>query len=297
MTILSDDGLELQCLLRGRFRKKYQRNANFIRVGDYVTHSLDASGTRNIESVQERKTSFFRLLPNSKETKQVIAANVDQIVLIVALDDPAYKTGFIDRLSVLAHSQKIDLVLCINKCDLYETLPEFVQDDIAVYKTLVKDVLLTSVHENKGLDKFKACLTNKTSVLVGPSGVGKSSLVNWLDPNLDILTHEVSESSKKGQHTTTLSRLYSVNENLELIDTPGVRELGLVDMEKEELNLFFPDFSEARESCKFYNCTHINEPKCAVLQAVEEGAIYETRYYSYVSMFEELKEREKQEFS
>lgn len=286
------DGEEIQCVLRGRFRKKVGRNANFLRVGDHVELSFDDQNTPVVEKVLPRKNAFFRLLPNSKEVKQIIAANIDQILLIVSVDDPPYKTGFIDRLTVLAASQEIDFILCINKSDLFRTLPDFIHEDIAFYASISSGVFLTSAEKGEGIAELKSALEGKTTTVVGPSGVGKSSLINTINPMLNITTQDVSDYSGKGQHTTTLSRFYQLNEHSAIIDTPGVRELGLVDMKKEELNLYFADFEEHRPQCKFYNCTHIKEPKCGVLAAIEQGNIYETRYYSYLSMFEELNERE-----
>lgn len=276
-------------MLRGKFRQQVSRNSNLIRVGDWVNFSIDRNKSYCIEEIEERRSKFSRLLPNSKDTEQIIAANVDLIFLLLSFEEPAYKTGFIDRITSLAAYNDLKLIICFNKLDLIDF--DLYKEDLDMYRTIVDDVIALSILENQGLDKIKTRLKNKRTLVLGPSGVGKSSLINSLDPNLKLKTTDVSDYSGKGQHTTTIAHLYSLDKESFIVDTPGVREFGLYGVDKDELDLFFRDFEDYRSNCKFYNCTHINEPKCAVQEALEAGLIYEERYLNYASLFHELKER------
>lgn len=287
--VMRADGSIVECQFRGKLRSDLKRNSNLFRVGDRVKIGDDSAGGYVLETVLERNTAFSRLLPNSREKEQVIAANPDQVVCVVALHQPDYRPGFIDRILVMCERQDLTAIVIINKIDLGEADELNAIRDI--YSGLDLVIHYISLESNIGTDTIESIFHGKMSVVVGPSGVGKSTLINRLKPELTVETADVSDWSGKGMHTTTIARYYPLT-NGAVIDTPGVREFGLIGIASDELSLYFPDFEPQRSDCKFYNCRHINEPGCQVLPAVETGVIHASRYRSYRLMHAELLERE-----
>jgi len=279
----------IQCYLRGKYKQYFKRNLNFLRVGDFVTISKDGN-TYCVEKVLPRTSKFSRAMPNYEQIEQVLAANVDQVIMINAFTNPEFKFGLIDRYTVLAEKNNLPITICFNKADLVEGIDTSEITDI--YSSIGYNVLVTSIETGEGIEEFKALLSGSISVVTGHSGVGKSSLINKIAPELEITTQEVSDYNEKGQHTTTLAEFHRLDETTAIIDTPGIKEFALWDIEKEDLHMLLPDFKDARESCKFYNCTHRHEPKCGVRKDVEDGVIEYTRYENYLHMFTELEERE-----
>lgn len=291
--VMNQNNDVINCKLAGRFRIATKQNSNFIRVGDFVSIKEDDQDAFVIDRVHKRKNSFSRLKPHSKNQEQVIAANIDRILIIVAFADPMFKTGFIDRFLTVATFSKIEPILCFNKSDLTDI--EFFEEELEYYKSLIGKVLITSSYENIGIDNLKDELKDKVTVVTGPSGVGKSTIINLIDDELEIRTSEVSDYSHKGQHTTTASHFYTIKSiNGALIDTPGLREFGLFGIQKNDLKTYFSDFLTHSTQCKYYDCLHINEPGCYIKEAIETDELPYFRYESYLSMFNELDDREKQ---
>jgi ribosome biogenesis GTPase len=292
--VVENEKLEqFDCFLKGKYRQKFKRNLNFLRVGDFVEVKKQENEFV-IEKVLPRKTKLSRSMPNYSHKEQIIAANIDQIFMINAFVNPMFKYGLIDRYTVLAEKNDLPMILVFNKADLIEGID--VDEIIEMYENIGYSVLVTSTKTGEGLDEFRELLENKISVLTGHSGVGKSSLLNTIMPELELDTFEVSDYNEKGQHTTSLSVFYRMNEETAVIDTPGIREFGIWNIEPEDLHMFFREFHEIRENCKFYNCTHRHEPKCAVREAVDLGEIDESRYQNYLYIFEELEEKKKDRY-
>jgi ribosome biogenesis GTPase len=214
-----------------------------------------------------------------------LAANLDQAILLATLNYPKTSLGFIDRFLVSAESFRIPTTIVFNKIDLLsEDEKDELADLAAMYEEIGYPCVFTSVVDNIGIEAFNELLKNKISLLSGHSGVGKSTLVNKIAPDLDLKTMEISSFANKGVHTTTFSTMFEIDENCYIIDTPGIKELGLIDIEKAELGHFFPEIRALFNACKYHNCKHLNEPQCAVINAVQEGEIAESRYLSYLSM-------------
>ena len=284
--IVSSDKEYLEGVLKGNWRTKGIRTTNPIAVGDHVKYKIEADGTAVIEELVPRKNHIIRRSINLSKESHIVAANVDQALLIVTPDKPPTSFGFIDRFLVAAESYHIPSIIIINKIDL-EGTEEKIADIMMTYEMIGYPVMLVSATKEKNIDKFKALLEGKVSALAGHSGVGKSTLINKVDSDLDLRTSEISESYQLGKHTTTFAEMFELSFGGYIIDTPGIKGYGLIGIEKEELALYFREMSELLPNCKFYNCTHINEPKCAVKKAVEEGEIPESRYRSYISMYED----------
>ena len=282
--VLDENGQEILCLLRGRFKKNTKRNKNFIRVGDFVEIEEDNSNFF-INSIEKRKTSLSRPHSHFSEDEHVIAANVDQIIVVVSFKEPELKTGLIDRYSVVAELNQLPLIICFNKADLADLT--LYNEIIETYQKIGYKTVLTSILDGEGIEELKEVIKNKTSVFSGHSGVGKSSLINLVDNKIELKTGSVSNFSKKGTHTTTSAELF-VLETGKIIDTPGIKEFGLWGFEKESLSLYFKEFRDIAEDCKFYNCSHVHEPKCAIKKALDEGLISAFRYKNYLSMIDEL---------
>lgn len=251
--------------------------ASLLCPGDEVFVSLSGEHPL-VQGVAQRRTKLSRLAPvHSSLEEQVVAANVDLLVVVASASRPAFKPGVIDRFLVNAQIGGVTPVAVINKMDLVDAEPEA----IAMYRGLGLPIVGTSCTTGQGLDELRSLLQGKLSVVAGHSGVGKSSLLNALDPELTIATQEVSKTTDKGRHTTTASRLYRLRDEIRIIDTPGARNLGIWGISTEEVSYYFPELAEYAVGCKFRDCTHIHEPECAVLEAVESGKITKLRYSSY----------------
>jgi len=281
------DDKEYECRIKGKFRIKGIVTTNPIAVGDEVDFELEPElGTGVITELHPRKNYIIRKSINLSKQAQVIAANLDQAILVVTLASPRTSLGFIDRFLVTAEAYDIPAILIFNKVDLFsdEGL-EILADFKSIYENVGYPCYEVSALTGENTDIIKNLLKDKITLFSGHSGVGKSTLINKLLPDLDLRTGEVSEWSDKGMHTTTFAEMFQLPQGGFIIDTPGIRELGVIDIEKAELSHFFPEMRALLNQCRFNNCNHINEPGCAVIKAVENGEIELSRYESYLSIY------------
>ena len=286
-TVQTQDGQTVECRIKGKFRIKGLVTTNPIAVGDVVDFDMEPEqGTGVITNLHQRKNYIIRKSINLSKQAQIIAANLDQALLVVTLASPRTSLGFIDRFLVTAEAYDIPAKLIFNKLDLFsdEGL-EVLADYKAVYENVGYPCYDVSASEGTNLETVKGLLKDKITLFSGHSGVGKSSLINRLLPDLDLRTHQISDWSDKGMHTTTFAEMFELPEGGFIIDTPGIRELGVIDIEKQELGHFFPEMRERMHDCRFKNCRHINEPGCAVLEALENEEIALSRYESYLSIY------------
>ncbi len=282
-----ESGEQVECRIKGKFRMKGIKTTNPVAVGDVVEIEAGAEGGV-ISQIMDRKNYIIRKSTNLSKEAHIIAANVDQAILVVTVNHPVTSTVFIDRFLASVEAYRIPAVLVFNKIDLYG------EDDLLMLGALTQiymqagyECLHVSSLTGEGIEDVVAALKDKITVFSGLSGVGKSSLVNRVEPGLDLKVAEISESHDTGKHTTTFAEMFPLSFGGYIVDTPGIRAFGLIHMEKNEISHYFPEIFKRATGCKYYNCTHIHEPGCAVLEAVENGEISESRYYSYVSMFEE----------
>jgi ribosome biogenesis GTPase len=285
--VQTPDGQRIDCRIKGKFRMQGITTTNPVAVGDVVEFEMEPEQESGvITKLHQRKNYIIRKAINLSKQAQIIAANLDQALLVVTLASPRTSLGFIDRFLVTAEAYDIPARLIFNKVDLFsdEGL-EILADLKAVYEKIGYPCFEVSALEGTNIDKVQELLKDKVTLFSGHSGVGKSSLINALLPNLDLRTHMVSEWSDKGMHTTTFAEMFELPQGGFIIDTPGIRELGVIDIEKNELSHFFPEMRSRMNQCRFNNCRHINEPGCAVLEALEEGEIELSRYESYLSIY------------
>jgi ribosome biogenesis GTPase len=277
----------IDCRIKGKFRIKGITTTNPLAVGDVVDFDMEPEqGTGVITNLHQRKNYIIRKAINLSKQAQIIAANLDRALLMVTLASPRTSLGFIDRFLVTAEAYDIPACLIFNKLDLFsEEGLEILDEYKAIYENIGYPCYSVSALEGTNIDEVKSLLKDKVTLISGHSGVGKSSLINRLLPDLDLRTHMVSEWSDKGMHTTTFAEMFELPQGGYIIDTPGIRELGVIDIEKEVLSHFFPEMRERMNQCRFNNCRHINEPGCAVLDALEEGDISPSRYNSYLSIY------------
>lgn len=276
--------------LPGRFRLNDRQVTNPLAVGDYVELSLNEDGTCSIEEIKERENYITRQATHGRQGEQILAANIDQAFVVQSVRKPKIKEGFIDRFLVTCEAYQLKPIILINKMDIAgEDGEAYVNELLGLYSSLGYTILTSSIYDDDSLKNLKSHLKDKTSVFIGPSGVGKTSLLNHIEPNIDRKVADISEYSSKGKHTTTYAKLLPLHFGGYLVDTPGIREFGLVNIEPWELSLFFPEMIEARQHCKFNNCTHSHEPKCGVIEAYENGEIDAERYHSYLQMLDSLK--------
>ncbi len=274
------------CRIQGKFRIKGLKTTNPIAVGDLVTFEIE-DGNGIISAISPRKNYIIRKSTNLSKQSQIIASNIDLLVLVTTISNPKVAPGFLDRVLVTAEAYHIPVLLVINKCDLYgEKEQDRLAEILATYHPIGYNYVLTSTASGKGIPKLKDLLKDKTVLFSGQSGVGKSSLINALNPQLDLKIGAISDFNEKGQHTTTFAEMHDVTERIAVIDTPGVRSFGVVDLDTKELSHYFPEMRERINACKFNNCQHINEPKCAIKSAVELGEIAASRYENYLAIYE-----------
>ncbi|MFQ3576874.1 MAG: ribosome small subunit-dependent GTPase A [Cytophagales bacterium] len=284
-----DDGTERLAILRGKNKLKEAKVNNPIAVGDFVWCEPENATDEKwvIHEVLERENYLVRNSTHKKGFSHIIASNLDQIVVVASLVNPRTSLGFIDRITVSAESYRIPLFILLNKSDLFdEELLEYADNIKMVYSSAKYPVMKTSNQTGEGIEGLKKLIANKKTLFTGHSGAGKSSLLNTLSPTLNLRTSEVSASSEKGIHTTTFAEMFHLGNNTFVIDTPGIKELGINEIEKEELHHYFPEMRNYLNQCKFNNCLHLNEPGCAVLKAIEDGYIADSRYKSYLSILE-----------
>ena len=285
----------IQCNIRGKLRIKGIKSTNPVAVGDQVEFYIpENSETGVIKNVLDRKNYIIRKSTNLSKQTHILAANVDQAVLMVTIAFPETYPIFIDRFLVAAEAYRIPAKIIFNKTDLYNEDQNLLLDYLyLVYQNAGYECFKVSIKEKTNIESISNLLQDKISVIAGNSGVGKSSLINLIDPNLKLKTSEISDYHKSGKHTTTFAEMFKLKIGGYIIDTPGIRGFGLHDIQKEELFHFFPEIFKESEHCKYYNCTHLHEPGCAVKDAVEQGKISEIRYNNYVSILtdEETKHR------
>lgn len=287
--VKTDDGAEINCKIKGNFRLKGIRTTNPIAVGDNVTILPNSDGTAFITSITERKNYIIRRSSNLSKEAHIIAANVDQALLIVTLAHPITSTTFVDRFLATAEAYRIPAVIIVNKIDLLENDEdkEYLDTWCYLYRSIGYKVIEISAETGIGLADLEELLHNKTTLLSGNSGVGKSTIINKILPNLNLRTAEISTTHDTGMHTTTFSEMFPLPHGGYLIDTPGVKGFGTIDFERNEVAHFFPEIFEISQDCRFGNCTHTHEPGCAVLQAVNDAQISQSRYNSYLSILED----------
>ena len=286
-SVLAEDNRVYHCRVRGKLRIKGMKTTNPVAVGDQVHLSADKEnpGQAVIQEVSPRTNYIVRQSVKKSAQAHIIAANIDQALLVVTLVYPRTSLGFIDRFLVTAESFRIPQVLVFNKTDLLSEEGAALQKDIiAIYENIGIQCLETSALTGKNINDVKNLLSNKKTLFSGHSGVGKSTIANLVAPHITQKTSEISDFAEKGVHTTTFAEMFQLDATTFLIDTPGIKELGLVEIESFELADYFPEMRELRNECKFNNCLHVQEPGCAIKKALEKGEIEESRYHSYVSM-------------
>lgn len=286
-TVLSENGVLLDCRIKGLFRIKGIKTTNPIAVGDNVEFEMENDGKAVINKIEERKNYIIRRSINLSKQSHILAANIDSAFLIVTLAFPRTSAGFIDRFLLTAEAYHIPTSIIFNKIDLFED-DEILMKDlnafIQIYERIGYKCYKVSATKRENISVLQELTKDKTTLIAGHSGVGKSTLVNAMDKNLDLRVGEISDAHSKGKHTTTFAEMHRLNYGGFIIDTPGIKELGLVDMEKEEISDYFPEMRALRNKCKFNNCLHLNEPKCAIIEAVDKGEIAASRYSSYLGI-------------
>ena len=285
--VLGDNGQKYECRIKGKLRMKGLVSTNPVAVGDRVDFELEPDQeTAVISNIHDRKNYIIRKSINLSKQVQIIAANLDLACLVVTLASPRTSLGFIDRFLVTAEAYGVPAVLVFNKLDLFnEEGLEILGNYMDMYEAIGYPCFAVSAVKGTHIETLEAVIKDKISLFSGHSGVGKSSLINRLIPGKELRVGQISDWSDMGKHTTTFAELFDLPFGGKLIDTPGIRELGITDIEKEELGHFFPEMRKLMHSCKFNNCVHINEPGCAVLKALEDGELEPTRYDSYQSIY------------
>lgn len=289
-TVKAENHQFFECRIKGKFRMKGIKSTNPIAVGDVVDFELDETSdavTGTIHNIHERKNYIVRKSVNLSKQTHIIASNIDMVFLLITINNPPTTTSFIDRFLVTAEAYGIEAVLVFNKIDTFDEA--MVEEQLYlqyIYSQIGYKSLKVSAIGNVGLEELKQMMIGKVSMFSGHSGVGKSTLVNALEPNLNLKTKTISEQSKQGQHTTTFAEMYDLSFDARIIDTPGIKGFGIVDLEPAEISGYFPEFFKLKDQCKFNNCLHKEEPHCAVKKALEENKIAWSRYNSYLKILE-----------
>ena len=288
---VESQGVFYECRIKGKLRLKGIKSTNPVAVGDRVHFEIDShaqANEGNITQIEERQNYIVRKSVNLSKQTHIIASNIDQVFLLLTLNNPPTFPAFIDRFLVTAEAYQIPAVLLFNKIDTY-TNAEL--DDLKMLQNIYQEIgyvtQAISAINGKGVDTIKTLMQDKVSMFSGHSGVGKSTLVNAISPELALKTAAISKQHQQGMHTTTFAEMFALSDGIKIIDTPGIKGFGVVDMLPEEIGNYFPEFYKRKMDCKFHNCIHINEPKCAIIDAVENEEIALSRYTSYVQMMEE----------
>ena len=289
--VKTDEGKLIECKIKGNFRLKDIRTTNPVAVGDRVDIDINTEGTAFITKIEDRKNYIIRRASNLSKQSHIIAANVDQAMLIVTVNYPITTTVFIDRFLATAEAYRVPVKLVFNKIDRYHGGDRELLDDlVTLYTTIGYPCSMLCARTEEGLDVLKEDLKGRITLLSGHSGVGKSTIINKLIPGVNLRTGDISEYHNKGMHTTTFSEMFPVDGGGYIIDTPGIKGFGTFDMEEEEVGHYFKEIFEYSAHCKYGNCTHRHEPGCAVRDAVEKHLISESRYTSYLNMLEDKEE-------
>ena len=295
-TVYTDDGQLIDSKIKGNFRLKGIRSTNPVAVGDFVEITCNQEGTAFITAIDDRRNYIIRKSSNLSKQSHIIAANVDQAFLVVTVNYPETSTKFIDRFLASAEAYRVPVVLVFNKCDLLSADELHYQEMMMqLYDTIGYQCVSVSAIEGTGLDTLHDLMKEKITLLSGHSGVGKSTLINSLLPGVNLRTSEISDAHNTGMHTTTFSEMLKLPDGGWLIDTPGIKGFGTFDMEREELSSYFREIFHFSKDCRFSNCTHTHEPGCAVLKALENHYIAQSRYESYLSMLDDKDENKYRE--
>ena len=288
--VKSEEGDLYQCRIKGKFRIKGIKSTNHIAVGDSVEFDIETKGDEEIgviKLIHERSNFIVRKSVNLSKQTQIIASNIDLAFLLITINNPPTLTTFIDRFLVTAQAYSIKVILVFNKIDSYK---EEEKGEIAylkdIYETIGYTCIEVSAIKNINLDTIKRLMKGKTSLFSGHSGVGKTTLLNELEPGLNLKTKQISDQHQQGQHTTTFAEMFDLSFNAKIIDTPGIKGFGVVAIDKEELGDYFTEFFALKSACKFHNCIHVNEPQCAVKEALEDEKVSWSRYKSYLQILE-----------
>jgi ribosome biogenesis GTPase len=292
--VKSDEGVVFKARIKGKFKVDGITSTNPIAVGDKVEIEMENEGEASvvINKIIDRRNYITRQSPHNKHQHHIVASNLDQSLLFATLKDPKTSQGFIDRFLVTSEAYHIPSIIVFNKIDLYRTKEEEkFEETKAIYEAIGYKVMAMSIEKNIGVEEVKFLLKDKVTLLSGHSGVGKSSFINIVFPELKLKTQDVSGWSGKGLHTTTFAEMFDLTFGGKIIDTPGLREFALMDISKQELSHYFPEMKALINECQFNNCMHINEPGCAVKEAVNSGGIATDRYVSYLTLLEGIKEK------
>ncbi len=292
--VKNSEGEILNARLKGKLKIEGITSTNPIAVGDIV--EVDDNAEDNslvISKIYDRKNYITRISPHNKNQHHIVASNLNQSLLFATLKDPKTSFGFIDRFLITSEAYAVPAIIVFNKADLFGKKEELKFERAKeIYESIGYKIMLTSIEKKQGLDEVRELLKDKITLLSGHSGVGKSTFINYIFPKLSLKTLAVSEWSGKGMHTTTFAEMFDLPFGGKIIDTPGIREMGLVDINKDVLAQYFPEMRAVMNNCKFNNCVHFNEPGCAVKDAVNEGTISEERYVSYLTIKDKIEEKE-----
>lgn len=282
----------VDCTIKGKLRLKGVKLTNPVAVGDCVEVEMQSGGVGVIASVNPRKNYIIRKSTNLSRESHIIAANIDLAMLVVTVEFPETQLGFIDRYLVTTEAYGVPVVLVFNKSDLYQgALHDKMEHYMSIYQNVGYSCIEVSAHTGHNLDLIKGLIKDKVTLISGNSGVGKSSLINRIEGGILQKTEQISFAHLTGKHTTTFSEMFELSDGGYIIDTPGIKGFGLIDIEKDELSHYFPEIFKISAQCKFYNCTHVHEPGCAVIRAVEEGKIGESRYFNYLGIYNDDDEK------
>ena len=285
-----DNGKFIKARIKGKFRTKQIRTTNPIAVGDFVEVTKNQSGEFVVSDIKERKNYIIRKSVNLSKEAHIIASNIDLAILLITISSPVTSPGFIDRFTVTAEAYNIPLLLVFNKIDIYNSSDfDKLNEYEKTYNSAGYNLLRISANSGVGIEKLKHHIKNKTTLIAGNSGAGKSTLINQLIPSIKLKTGDISASHMTGKHTTTFAEMFDIENQIRIIDTPGIKGFGLVDFDNDKLSDYFVEFSRLKEYCKFKDCNHINEPNCMVKKKLNQKAISVSRYKSYVDLHFESK--------
>lgn len=286
-SIRTKEGEEVEARIKGKFRIQGIKTTNPVAVGDLVDFTLEKDNTGVITKIHPRKNYIIRKSVNLSKQAQIIACNIDRALLVVTISNPVTQTGFIDRFLITAEAYHIPVTIVFNKIDIYSEKDQLKLEELMIaYSKVGYHCLDVSAETGAGVKEIKKMLADKTTMLSGHSGAGKSTLINKVDGNLELKTGDISESHFKGKHTTTFAEMFELEFGGFIIDTPGIKGLGIVDIEKEEMSHYFLEMRALLPECKFHNCQHLKEPSCAIKKAVKAGGVEEFRYKNYLSMYQ-----------